>query len=327
MARQGAPRERTLAAVRAFWDGEASELGGTPQVTIRDLYFRVHELHTLLALIPRRPRLLDAGCGTGLGTLVLSRRAGHALGVDASSGMLAWARRLQADGAFRAEMSDAFSSLWDFPRDGSGRLDYVQADILDLDLAPPAFDVITAQRLLINLPSEPDQLKALRSLRRHAAADGVLVVGETTEQGYARTDEYRARFGLSRLERHWHNLYLDEDQLRRWPEAGWRVQSVLGFDTYMLLSKVVYPAACGEDRCRFLSAANAAAMELACVFRSRSAVEEVGEAALLGMYVERVAGYDAELGHQVGEWVARHASNLPDWRDLGHQRLIVARAC
>jgi SAM-dependent methyltransferase len=310
-----------------LWTGEAAELGGTPQVTIRDLYFRVHELHTLLALLPRRPRLLDAGCGTGLGTLVLSRRAGYTLGVDSSSGMLAWARRLQADPAFRAEMSDAFSSLWDFPRDGAGRVEYVQGDILDLQLAPPGYDVITSQRLLINLPSESDQLKALRNLRRHAAEGGLLVLGETTEQGYVRTDDYRARFGLTRLERHWHNLYLDEGQLRRWPEMGWSVQSVLGFDTYMLLSKVVYPAACGEDRCRFLSAANAAAMELACVFRTRSAVEEVGPDAFFEMYVDRVARYDAGLGRLIGAWVARHASSLPDWRDLGHQRLIVARAC
>jgi hypothetical protein len=62
MARQGAPRERTAEAARAFWNGEAADLGGRPQVTIRDLNFRLHERHTLLALIPGAARLLDAGC-------------------------------------------------------------------------------------------------------------------------------------------------------------------------------------------------------------------------------------------------------------------------
>jgi SAM-dependent methyltransferase len=257
---QGAPRERTAEAVRAFWNGEAADLGGTPQVTIRDLNFRLHELHTLLALIPRAARLLDAGCGTGLGTLVLSRRAGHTVGIDASAAMLVWARRLQTDAGFRAEMSDAFSPLWDFPRVGAGKVEFVQGDILDLHLEGPPFDVITAQRLLINLLSASDQL------------------------------------------------------------------SVLSFDTYMLLSKVVYPAACGEEKCRFLSPANAAAMEMACAFRTRGAVEVVGADAFFKMYVDRVGRYDESVARQIGAWIAQHGPKLPDGRDLGHQRLIVARA-
>jgi SAM-dependent methyltransferase len=326
MARQGVPRERTREAIRAFWDGEARELGRTPKVSIRDLYFRVHELHTLLPLVPRGSRVLDAGCGTGLGTLVLGGRARYVLGIDSSSAMLSWAARLRDDPAVHAEMSSAFPSLWVVPKTGAGHVEFVEADVLDLRLPAARFDVINAQRLLINMPSVSDQLTALRNLRRHATDRALLILGETTEQGYLRTDAYRARYGLSKLERHWHNLYLDEAQLGQWTETGWRVEFLLGFDTYMLLSKVVYPAACGEEHCRFLSGSNAAAMEMACLFRTKCAVDELGAAGFMKMYVERVAHYDASLGAQISAWIDRHGSTLGDWRDLGHQRVIVARA-
>jgi SAM-dependent methyltransferase len=327
MARQGAARRRTTANIRAFWEGEAAELGQSPQITIRDLCFRIHELDTLLPLIPSTPRLLDAGCGNGLGTLVLCRRAQHVAAVDSSPGMIALARRLQTDSAYRMRMSAAVDAPWPLTAPEEGRVEFVLGDVLDLELSLPPFDVITAQRLLINLPSEADQRSALRGLRRHAGRAGLLVLGETTEQGYARTDAYRARYGLSNLERHWHNLYLDEQRLSDWPEDGWRVERVLGFETYMLLSKVVYPAACGEARCQFLSAANVAAMEMACLFRTRHAVDEIGPDAFFKAYADRVTGYDAALGAEIAAWIARHAASLPDWRDLGHQRLIVARAC
>lgn len=77
MSRQGTPRTRTYENVRAFWEVEAADIGSSPEVTIRDFYFRIHELQTLLPLIPRNARLLDAGCGTGFGTLALalSRRS------------------------------------------------------------------------------------------------------------------------------------------------------------------------------------------------------------------------------------------------------------
>jgi SAM-dependent methyltransferase len=327
MARQGSPRDRTTPNIRAFWEGEAEELGESPQVTIRDLCFRVHELNTLLAFIPRSPRLLDAGCGNGLGTLVLSQRAQRVVGVDSSPGMIALARRLQSDPAYRMRMVGAVHALWPLPVPEDGRLEFLLGDVVDLHLSAPPFDVITAQRLLINLPSEADQRSALRDLRRHAADGGLLVLSETTEQGYGRTDSYRARYGLSNLERHWHNLYLDETRLQDWPEVGWRVERILGFETYMLLSKVVYPAACGEARCQFLSAANVAAMEMACLFRSRLAVDEVGPDAFFRMYADRVARYDAVLGGEIAAWITRHAATLPDWRNLGHQRVILARAC
>jgi cyclopropane fatty-acyl-phospholipid synthase-like methyltransferase len=82
MSRQGQPQEPTVSNIKEFWEREAQEIGRTPQVTIRDHYFRVHELHTLVALVPTSESLLDVGCGTGLGTLALARKAKSSVGIS-----------------------------------------------------------------------------------------------------------------------------------------------------------------------------------------------------------------------------------------------------
>ena len=327
MSRQGTPRTRTYENVRAFWEAEAADIGSSPEVTIRDFYFRIHELQTLLPLIPRNARLLDAGCGTGFGTLALAGRAAYALGVDYSPAMVAWANRMLTDPAHRTRLSDALSPLWQLPEAAVGKIEFREADLLTLELPEPLFDVVTAQRLLINMTTFEDQLAALRRLRSLVRDDGLLILGETTLQGYARTDAYRARFGLPALERYWHNLYVDETRVAEWRDAGWRVEAILGFDTYMLLSKVIYPAACGPQSCTFLSGANAAAMEMACVFRTRGAAAEVGDERLLGLYSERVRHYDPIEADAIVCWTERHGRGLPEWDGLGHQRLILARPC
>jgi SAM-dependent methyltransferase len=325
VARQGKPRPRTPENVRSFWESEASELGGTPQVSIRDLYFRIHELHTLLALIPRTGRLLDAGCGNGFGTVILSRRAQFTLGVDYSANMIRWADRLVRDAAHRARISREFSPFWALPHAEDDEVAFLEADVREPIGVTPPFDVLTAQRLLINLTSAADRRQALAALRGSARAGSLLVLCETTLEGFDRTDAYRARFGLPGLERHWHNSYLDESETTRWSDLGWTAEVQLGFETYTLLSKVVYPAA-SPTVCEFLSGANRAAMEVAGLFRSRGAVEEVGRDAFFRIYTDRVGLYDPGAADAISVWLRKHGRSLPDWNGLGHHRLIVGHA-
>jgi hypothetical protein len=153
-----------------------------------------------------------------------------------------------------------------------------------------------------------------------------LVLVEATQEGHARTDKYRREFGLPELEKYWHNNYVAASRVGEWARVGWQVEQVMYFDTYVLLSKVIYPAAIGQDNCKFLSGANAAAMDVANVFRSRAAVEEIGVEALLTMWTERVRLYDVEEAKGISAWLAKYSDSLGDWSKLGHQELFVARA-
>jgi SAM-dependent methyltransferase len=326
MTRQGKPRPATPENLIEFWELEAVDIGETPDVTIRDRYYRIYELHSLLLAVPSCRRLLDVGCGTGLGTLLLSRRATSTLGVDFSREMIMWAKRLRDDDHYRARVLRDFDPLWGPVTGGNiAGLDFDVANLVELDLAGEPFDVIVGQRILINLPSHEEQMLALERLRAHASPDSLLMLTEATLQGHRRTDDYRGEFGVPALEKYWHNNYVDENRFDDWEGTGWQVVGNLGFATYALLSKVVYPAACGPERCEFLSAANRAAMELASMFRSQQAVDEIGMEAFLGLYVGRVAHYDHALGNEIESWVATHAGRLVDWAHLGHQRLLVAR--
>jgi SAM-dependent methyltransferase len=325
MSRQGQQRENTYANIRNFWDAEAADIGSTPQVTIRDHYFRIHELQTLLTVIPRTRSLFDIGCGTGFGTVVLSRRADRVVGGDYSEVMIRWAKKLLDDAEYRNEIASRLSPLW--PMDlNAGTIDFQVANIVDLQVPPPSFEVITGQRILINLPDHEEQMKALDNLRRIAGSEASLILVEATKQGHAATDAYRAGVGIPPLEKYWHNKYVDESRYDEWPSHGWRVTQKLSFDTYMLLSKVVYPAAVGPENCTFLSGANQAAMEIASIFRTRAAAGELGDEALLEMWAERVSFYDASEAKAIRAWAGKHAAGLGDWSRLGHQRLIVARA-
>lgn len=326
MARQGEPREPTVENIRRFWEGEAAGLGNTPEATIRDLFFRLHEIETLVPLVPEQSSLLDAGCGNGFGTLLLAPRARRVVAVDCSEGMLGWARRLQDDAEHRRRLSAQHARLRPLAAPRPENVEFRLADVTQLDLGPERFEVVTTQRLLINLPSRELQRRALARLREHAAPGAVLLMAETTLQGYARSDAFRARVGLGALERHWHNLYLDEDDLPGWQTLGWRADAVIGFETYLFLSKVVYPAACGSDNVRFLSGANAAAMEVAAAFRTYGSAAEIGERALLDLWVDRVRRKDEKEGAALGTWLRRHGRELGDWSGMGHQRLVLGRA-
>lgn len=83
-------------------------------------------LDRVLALTPSRGRVLDLGCGAGLVTAELARRA-RTIGLDVSSGQLALALRNAPDAVF------------------------VRADIAEVAFAAASFDVVAAFWSLIHV--------------------------------------------------------------------------------------------------------------------------------------------------------------------------------
>lgn len=308
MSKQGKFRKKTYENIKEFWESEAKLWGKSPQVTIRDFFFRNHELTTLVSIIPKVSRLLDIGCGNGFGTLVLSQKAKYTLGIDYSKTMIKWANKAKGN-----------SKL--FTRN---TVDFIVSDVLNPDLTQNSFDVITGQRILINLPTEKLQMKALQNIRNYIKKNGLLILVEATNQGHQITDTYRKKFDLPILEKYWHNNYIDE-HYQKWNIYGWTVVQVLSFETYALLSKVIYPAACGEKNCIFLSKANKAAAEIANIFRTKKAADEIGLDNLLNMYTNLVTKYDKINGQLITKWVSKNVTKITDWTGLGHQKLIIAK--
>lgn len=324
MSRQGQFRSRTYKNVKDFWESEAQDWGKSPQVTIRDFFFRNHELNILLSIIPQTNNLLDVGCGNGFGTLILSQKANYTLGIDYSETLIKWANHAKNNKSYRLKETRKFLLNQYYGIHFPNKTDFNVGDLLNLSLNNIKFDIIMGQRILINLPTEELQMKALRNLRKYIQKEGLLIFTEATRQGHEITDNYRERFGLPILEKYWHNNYVDED-FKKWRENGWEVVQVLSFDVYALLSKVIYPAALGPNNCTFLSGTNRAAYEIANIFRTKKAADEIGIDKLLNMFIEHVLRYDEIEAQQISMWVKDNGKKLDRWDKLGHQKLIIAK--
>jgi len=314
--------ERTYDNVKRFWNEEASQKGQTPQVTVRDHFFRLHELQVLISLIPFNCSVLDVGCGTGFSSLIISTKAAQVTAIDYSEEMIRWARLLIGDAEYREDLLSKFG--YQFRSVQPGHVEFLMRDLLQ-PLKLGRFDIITGQRILINIATPDEQLMVLRRLREHTQANSKMVLVEVTMQGHDYTNQVRSEFHIPPLEKYWRNCNIDEDSLNRWESFGWKIKEVLTFDTYMLLSKVIYPAAIGQEFCKFMSGANQAAMEVANLFRTREAVDEIGLKNMLELYLSKVRDYDETEHAKLSDWIVKNSCALErlQWDGLGHVKLFL----
>jgi SAM-dependent methyltransferase len=104
--------------------------------------------------------VLEIGCGTGRVLVPVARAGIEIVGLDASPGMLDVCRR----------------RLGDEPAEVRARARLVQADMRTFDLGR-AFTLVTVPfRPFQHLLSVGDQLACLRTIRRHLADDGALIL-------------------------------------------------------------------------------------------------------------------------------------------------------
>src|SRR3954453_5584614 len=133
----------------------------------------IHALLARAALRPR-PRILDAGCGTGRNLLEYGR-IGEAQGVDPSADAVAFC---QARGLDRVR----------------------QSGVEELPFADASFDLVTATDVLEHIP---DDLGAARELRRVTAPGGSLLVTVPAYQWlwsqHDDSHQHQRRYTLGRL--------------------------------------------------------------------------------------------------------------------------------
>lgn len=104
--------------------------------------------------------VLDIGCGTGRVAIQLARSGHEVTGVDLSAPMLAQAKRHRAD----------------LPSEVAARLDFVQADMISLDLGRSFALIITPFRVFQFLLTPGAQRQTLIAFREHLAPGGLLVL-------------------------------------------------------------------------------------------------------------------------------------------------------
>lgn len=124
----------------------------------------VGEARLVDAMVPRRSRILDAGCGPGRNGGHL-HRAGHTVvGVDVDSTLIIAARQ------------DHPGPQW------------IVGDLAELDLPahgiPEPFDIILCAGNVMTFLAPSTRTEVLRRLRQHLAPDGRAVIGFGAGRGY-----------------------------------------------------------------------------------------------------------------------------------------------
>ena len=311
--------------IKNFWDSEAMQKGQAPSVTIRDHFFRIHELNILMSLVLHNNSILDVGCGTGFGTLILNAKASRTVGIDYSAPMISWAKKLLKDDKYRKKLFLDLGYLYKKPE--TKHIKFYTQDVLKpfKFKIKKQFDVIMGQRVLINMINYKNQVKLLKNLKKYSSPDTLFLFTEATLQGHERTNKLRKKFNVPKLEKYWRNFYVDEKKLDSWKKIGLKIKFILSFDTYMLLSKVIYPAAYGPKNCEFISGANLAAMEVANIFRTKKAVDEIGLENMINFYLRKVKKYNIREYEAIKKWTTYNLRTIKksNWNNLGHQKLFI----
>lgn len=135
------------------------------------------------AVLPRRARVLDAGCGPGRVGAELHARGHRVVGVDADPALIAAARE------------DHPGPTW------------IVADLAEVDLAAHGegepFDAAVAAGNVLPYLAPGTEGAVLTRIAQHLRVDGVLLSGFGTERGYGvrELDEQAAAAGLVREHR------------------------------------------------------------------------------------------------------------------------------
>ncbi len=218
--------------IAGYWKTKAEQFGDDPTATIRDFNFFYLEIDTICEryLLPE-DRVLDVGCGSGYATTEFAKRVRSIVGIDACVRFIKAAQKAQLTGEVR-------------------NVEFQTADALKLPFNGGKFDVVISQRTLINLPTRADQAAAVEEIRRVLRPGGKYIMCEVTQQGHGRCNAFRNKFGLNNLKVHWHNLYLDEDNLPTDADS-WELIDHIQFGMYEIISRVVHPLLVAPEKPRF----------------------------------------------------------------------------
>lgn len=221
------------ATVSTHYEKVAEQHGLSETSTMEDVTTRRKEVEAITSLLDRLVQpssgLLEVGCGNGVLLDVLRARYPSLplTGRDFSEPMVRLAQS--------RNLADC---------------DVAQGDVRSLDFEDDAFDIVVGERVIINLMDRAHQWEAFAEIARVLRPGGYYVCIEAFKDGLDSLNEARAELGLDPNTEAYHNLWFDEEELRREvekhfelldPEAhGGPPQHFLS--SYYFISRVVYPA-------------------------------------------------------------------------------------
>lgn len=198
--------------IRRYWED--------PQ-TISLLDKNLQQLEEDIALQYLKPHhiILDLGCGDGVSTVKYARRVKTCIALERSDYLFSKAQKTIRKANLR-------------------NIKLIKGDILEIPGYKDSFDRIITQRVLINLATWKDQMKAIKKIHFSLRKNGYYLMIENTYEGQDALNRVRRAVGLPDIPLHWHNLFFHHDKLIKFLKDKFKIVKHHRFDLYYLLSRV-----------------------------------------------------------------------------------------
>jgi SAM-dependent methyltransferase len=144
---------------------------------VREIWYEHWHRYAFASGIAADRRVLDAACGEGYGSALLSRVAADVVGVDIDAATVAHARARYAQ----------------LPR-----LRFEQSDAAALDFAPASFDLVVSFETLEHLTAQEE---LVRGFARVLTTDGTLVISSPDKRTYSDATGFNNEFHVRELYR------------------------------------------------------------------------------------------------------------------------------
>ena len=215
--------------------------------TFKDYNIQHLEMKTLSNYIENGDTVVEIGCGKGYTGLYM-----------------AWAKKISMLGIDYSEemISEAERNKMQIENTLKGDITFSLGNVVDLELNR-TFDIAYTERCLINIPTWEEQKAAIRRIGRIIKHGGLFLMLEGSRQGLIRLNELRTKNGLSEIEVVWHNLFFDDQDLINFAADFFELIEINNFcSTYMLISRVLYPALIFPEQPKYEARINELAAEM-----------------------------------------------------------------
>ena len=208
-----------------FWDDRAS-MGY--QAGSNDKILKYLEIEELKKYISGKTKILEIGCGNGYTSIEIANAFDvEILSFDYSKKMIDFANNLLRESK-NLHLKD--------------KVKFQVFDIRELKDLKGKFDIIITERVLINLDSFDEQIKAINNISSKLKKGGLFLMCESSIDGLNNINTERIKFDLDHIEMPWHNNYIDDKKLNsKIDNIDLKLIETNNFSsTYYFLSRIIY---------------------------------------------------------------------------------------
>ncbi|MBS3123672.1 methyltransferase domain-containing protein [Candidatus Woesearchaeota archaeon] len=217
--------------VKKHYQKQAEELGDSKQSTMRDIFIRDGEINELIANIKRLnihfnecPQILEIGCGNGyLAEQIEKQLSNKLIGIDFSEELLSIAKNRNLNNS-----------------------QFKLGDVTKLNFPDNSFNIIIAERCLINLDSWENQKKSLEEIRRVLTPGGFFIMIEAFTDGWDNLNQAREVVSLTPIPQPFHNHFFDKAMFKVFIKDKFELvdfgQKYNFLSSYYFGARVLYPS-------------------------------------------------------------------------------------